>query len=358
VSRYHGSHGLEIHQTSGYIRTSCETYIDRVLISHGWDASPSKETGDITPIRTYICDRLMSITGPAEHTKEAKELAAKHKFGYRNLLGELVYPFVLCRIDISFGVSFLSRFSAAPHDEHYIALKGILKYLRKYKKWGIYYKRNRPRAHLPAGKIVFLPMPEGYRDIAIYANGRLYVLVDAAHATDKVKRRSVTGVAVMLRDAAIAYKSKLQPLIASSSTEAEFYSASDGAKMAIYMRSILEEMGLPQTEPTPIGIDNSAVIDIADKSAPTSRVRHVEIRFFQMQQFITDKLVQFFKVPGTSNAIDSATKPLASPAHLSHSRFLMNHYSRPSVTVETSSSATTEVGEGVSDRKAGLVTRD
>ena len=107
-----------------------------------------------------------------------------------------------------------------------------------------------------------------------------------------------------------------------------------------------------------IGIDNSAVIDISEKSAPTSRVRHVEIRFFQMQQFITDKLVRFFKVSGTSNAIDSATKPLASPAHLSHSRFLMNHYSRPSVTVETSSSATTEVGEGVSDRKAGLVTRD
>jgi len=309
-------------------------------------------------IRADMCERLMSLSGPPERSTDAKALAAKHGFGYRNLLGELVYPFVLCRVDISFAVCFLSRFSAAPHDEHYTALKGILKYLRRYKDWGIYYKRRKSRPSLPRGPIEFQPMPDIHASLPVFENRRLYVLVDAAHATDKVKRRSVTGIAAMLCNAAVAYKSKLQPLVASSSSEAEFYAATEGAKMAIYLRSVLDEMGLVQDLPTPIGVDNSAVVDIVDKSAPTSRVRHVEIRFFQVQQFVTDKLVKFFKILGTANPIDSATKPLASLPHLVHSRFLMNHYIRPSVTTMTSSSSTTEVGEGVSDQGTGLETRD
>ena len=200
-------------------------------------------------------------------------------------------------------------------------------------------------------------MPELYKDLPKFDDGRLYLLVDAAHATDKLKRRSVTGIAALLCNAAVAYKSKLQPLVASSSTEAEFYAASDAAKMAIYLRSILDEMGMVQDAPTPIGVDNSAVIDISDRSAPTSRVRHIEIRFFQLQQFVTDLLVRFFKVHGPSNASDSATKALTTTPHLTHSRFLMNHYDRSSVSVSETSSST-EVGEGVRDRKAGLAGRD
>jgi len=49
--------------------------------------------------------------------------------------------------------------------------------------------------------------------------------VNAAHATDVEKWQSITGWAFCYTGAAIAYKSKLQPVIATSLTEAEFVTA-------------------------------------------------------------------------------------------------------------------------------------
>jgi len=59
--------------------------------------------------------------------------------------------------------------------------------------------------------------------------------VDAAHATDVKKWRSITGWAFCYAGAAIAYKSKLQTMIATRSTEAEFMAAVHAAKTARYL---------------------------------------------------------------------------------------------------------------------------
>ena len=37
--------GIDVNQTQDYIKISCETYIDRVLQTHGW-ATPSPQTSD------------------------------------------------------------------------------------------------------------------------------------------------------------------------------------------------------------------------------------------------------------------------------------------------------------------------
>ena len=50
----------------------------------------------------------------------------------------------------------------------------------------------------------------------------LRAYVDAAHATELKTRRSVTGLFINLGMGAIAYKCKLQPTVATSSTKAEF----------------------------------------------------------------------------------------------------------------------------------------
>jgi hypothetical protein len=62
--------------------------------------------------------------------------------------------------------------------------------------------------------------------------------VDAAHATDLVTRRSITGLVFVLCGGPIAYKSKVQPTVLTSSTEAEFIAAVQAAKIAKYLRSI------------------------------------------------------------------------------------------------------------------------
>jgi hypothetical protein len=61
------------------------------------------------------------------------------KFSYWQLLGELIYAYILVHPDIGFAVCYLARYSQNPHREHYTALKNIAQYLRRTINWVILY---------------------------------------------------------------------------------------------------------------------------------------------------------------------------------------------------------------------------
>jgi hypothetical protein len=64
------------------------------------------------------------------------------------------------------------------------------------------------------------------------------------------------GIVFLLAGGAIYYCSQLQPTVAQSSTEAEFCNMTDGGKAALYLQSILDEIGIDQTLPIKILADN------------------------------------------------------------------------------------------------------
>jgi hypothetical protein len=74
--------------------------------------------------------------------------------------------------------------------------------------------------------------------------------VDALHATDLRTRRSVTGLLFCLASGAIAFKSKLQLTVATSSKENKVIAAALAAKIAKYLRSILIELAFPPSVST------------------------------------------------------------------------------------------------------------
>jgi hypothetical protein len=79
--------------------------------------------------------------------------------------------------------------------------------------------------------------------------------VDAAHAVNVKTRHSITGLVFQLAGGTIAYKSKMQATVATSSTEAEFIASVHAAKIAKYLCFILEELGFAQKDPTPLYVD-------------------------------------------------------------------------------------------------------
>ena len=101
-----------------------------------------------------MSDSLQKLERPAEETLEAKGIEKEMGFLYRNILGELMYAFVIARPDVGYAVSLLSRFLLAPHREHYKALKGVCRY---HKGWGIIYHRPSPLSGLPTVPFEFLP---------------------------------------------------------------------------------------------------------------------------------------------------------------------------------------------------------
>ena len=130
----------------------------------------------------------------------------------------------------------------------------------------------------------------------------LHGACDATWALDKKEQRSMGGVVLMLAGGAIYYRTNLQPTIALLSTEAKFMTIADAGKAALYIRWILTELqqevdtatpikttendGIPRNilDPTTIKADNAGAVKIASAQQPTSRLRHVEMKYFAILQ--------------------------------------------------------------------------
>jgi len=89
--------------------------------------------------------------------------------------------------------------------------------------------------------------------------------VDAAYATDAKTHHSVSGYVIVYGGVAIAYKSKLQPTVATSFTEAEFTAAVYTAKAVKHLHSVLNDLGLLSPKASIICKDNKAVIDMINE---------------------------------------------------------------------------------------------
>ena len=326
--------GVDVEQRGRYIKITCESYIDKLLAHYGWSSSRSHEMDakPIEPLAASTTQQMFDdyITAPRDGTPEYCDLETAAGFSYRSVLGALIYAYVVARPDIGYAVTTLARFSDHPAKVHYDALRRVARYLRMTKNWGLLYWRNMILSTLPHGDFQILtpdptlpdfPQPHSSVELAGY--------VDAAHATDLVTRRSITGLVFMFCGGPLAYKSKIQSTVSTSSTEAEFLTAVHAAKIAKYLRSILSELGYPQIGPTTLFEDNAAAILMVNASRPTPRARHIDIQHFALQEWKAANEIVLSHIPGVVNSADSLTKSLGSTLHHRHVRRLMGHYGAP-----------------------------
>jgi KUP system potassium uptake protein len=178
---------------------------------------------------------LSTLEGPLEGTQEHCNLDSEVSYSYRQVLGEIIYAYVVCRLDIGYAATILSRFSQAPAREHYKALKDIVKYLWCTVDWGIIYWRQNPVDSLPRINVPDVPIDPSLPTFPTHNLLWLTGYVDAAHATDLKTRCSISGYVFTLAGGAVAFKSKLQATVATSSTKAEFMAAVSAAKVAKYL---------------------------------------------------------------------------------------------------------------------------
>jgi hypothetical protein len=102
-------------------------------------------------------------------------------------------------------------------------------------------------------------------------------------------------------------KSRCQPTVALSSTEAEFAAAAAG-KAALHLRSVLHELGVEQLLPAVIYEDNNGARLMTNAQQPTRRTPHVELKQFAVLQWVKDEQIIFGDVGTTYNISDSLTK--------------------------------------------------
>jgi hypothetical protein len=99
-------------------------------------------------------------------------------------------------------------------------------------------------------------------------------------------RRSFGGSIMRLAGGTIAYKSKFQPTVAGSSTEAEFMAAYYTGKMILFVRSVLWDLGVPQEAATVLYEDNDACTAKGNAQKSTIRTRHIDIKTFSLCEWV------------------------------------------------------------------------
>ena len=256
------------------------------------------------PTETYLTslDRSYFLAEQDYTKREPKgELLAKLKLNYRSVVGSLIYMMTSCRPDLCFAVGKLSRHMHAPEDLHAIWLKRTIAYLRQTKGFTLNFSRDAsPAAHAfdmaNKGRTPF-EIISGFTD-ANFANSR------------EAERKSLTGFCFFAYGNLIMWKSKVQPLTACSTHEAELIALTFASQEAVWFKRLLLEIGLILNSPIPIMCDNQGTVFTAHNPNQNQRSKHLDIRYFKVRQYIEEKLVNVLFVPTKLNLADFFTKSL------------------------------------------------
>ena len=315
--------GVDIDQTKQYIKLSNATYIKKITCDkHLEDLHGNHKPIPMSENTEY--NKEIETATPLQPQALA-EVEKNFGFTYRQGIGELLYAMITCRPDISFPLIKLSQYSTKPALIHFKALQGIYQYLHITMHDGLYYWRKHDHKDREYG-----PTPTCSQDNNYDSNTREQnfsqqprATVDSDYSNDTTHRKSVTGIVIKIGGASVYYKTRFQTTVALSSTEAEFTAACDAAKVILYIRSILDDIGIAQDEATTLYEDNQGALIMANSRQPTRRTRHMDTKFFAIQDWVDNDLIHLKRISTHDNESDAMTKNLARTLFYRHTEYIM-----------------------------------
>ena len=108
-----------------------------------------------------------------------------------------------------------------------------------------------------------------------------------------------------------------------SSTEAKFMAAAEAGKYILYVRSILEQIGLPQHHTTILYEDNQGALLMANAQQPTKRTRHMDIKHFVLQDWVLQDLIHLKRITTADNYADVMTKATGRTLFYRHMNYIL-----------------------------------
>nr|GEV38053.1 hypothetical protein [Tanacetum cinerariifolium] len=151
---------------------------------------------------------------------------------YRSMIGSLMY-LTSSRPDIMFAVCACARFQVTPKASHLHAVKRIFRYLKGKPHLGLWYPKDSPF--------------------------NLVAYTDSDYAGASLDRKSTTGGCQFLGYRLISWQCKKHTVVATSSTEAEYVTATSCCAQVIWIQNQLLDYGYNFMHTT-IYIDNSSTI--------------------------------------------------------------------------------------------------
>ena len=206
------------------------------------------------------------------------------KIPFRELVGSLMFAACVSRPDIAYAVNMISKYLSCYTNEHWLAAKRILRYVKETVDYGILYDGSNE-----------LPLT-GYSD--------------SDFAGDRDDRRSTTGYVYVMAGGPVFWTSQRQRIVALSTTEAEYIAASQATKEAIWLRRLLLDLGFESDGPTELSVDNQGAIKLTKNDEFHKRTKHIDVRYHFVREKVANEDICISYVPSKENLADIFTKAL------------------------------------------------
>lgn len=257
--------GLEITRTPDTLKLKQVEYVNSLVEKYG--------VKDCKPMRTPMI------------SDNTKDLSCSDKtYPYRETIGSLLYLSNRTRPDIAYAVNYCSRKMEEPTSKDVTNLKRILKYMNTYSDEGIEYRRNSNISELEA-------------------------YCDSDYAGDLESRKSTSGYVIYYCGGPIVWCSRKQPIVALSSTEAEYIAAAECTKELLYIKTLIEELQSVNVNIN-LHIDNQSALTMIKNGQINRRSKHIDVRYHFIHEKISEGLIQIDYCCSQDNCADILTKPL------------------------------------------------
>lgn len=165
-----------------------------------------------------------------------KEGTLVDKGRYQRLVGRLIYLSHI-RPDIGFSVSVASQFINNPIEIHMEAIYRILKYLKMTTRKGLLYKKS--------------------------GNNKVELFMDADWTGSIFNKRSTTGYCTYVWWNLVTWRSKKQLVVTHNNAETEFKALALGICEGMWLKRLLNELGVLLRRLIQLLCDNQTAISIA-----------------------------------------------------------------------------------------------
>jgi len=264
--------GIRIQQSINEITLDQTAYINEVLTRFGMnDAKPVKNP----------CDTSVKLVESCENDETVP---------YQQAVGCLLFIAQGTRPDIAFAVHQVSKFNNKHDQNHWMAVKRIMRYLNGSKHLRLCYNKCEENVH-------------GF--------------VDADWAADANDRKSVTGYIFKIESGAVSWKSTKQPTVSLSSTEAEYIAMGAAVQEGIYLKQLLTELKIDE-QSIKICVDNTSAIALAKSDGFRPRTKHIDIKNHFLREAVENKLIDFEYVNTKWNVADMLTKGMTGELLMRH----------------------------------------
>ena len=289
--------GMQLIQSPEYLYLGQPKYVDEILREADMWGCNSRPTP-------------MSVNW--QHDENSLSLNKMQIKRYRSLVMMLSYLAQQTRPDIIFAVNTLAQYQNDCRNHDWDALMHIIRYLSGTKDLGLTYtKTNSGVATLVTNDTKTLDdplwIPQGY--------------ADASYAQEP-GRKSRSGHVFFMGGAAVSWYCKKQPVVALSSTEAEYYALSEAVKESLWLRQLLAEIYIPLNDPTKIHQDNLSTMAIALNPVQHQRVKHMDVKVHFLRDHLDKQDIKLVYCPTKYMVADIFTKALPQKEHYMFTQLL------------------------------------